>query len=78
MTAEAPSLAKEIRSGRSQGNLARTPDVAVVIHLNLVSGPCGRHRYHTALSTKHWEVRDSESERERESLRERLGERELY
>jgi hypothetical protein len=30
-----------IRTGRSQGNLARTPDVAVVISLKQVFGPCG-------------------------------------
>jgi hypothetical protein len=29
------------RKGRSKGNLARTPDVAVVISLKLVFGPCG-------------------------------------
>ena len=26
---------------KSRGNLARTPDVAVVIPLKLLSGPCG-------------------------------------
>ena len=36
-----PVTRKEFRIGRSQGNLARTPDVAVVIHLKLVFGPCG-------------------------------------
>jgi hypothetical protein len=35
------SDAKEFRTGRSQGNLARTPDVAVVIPLKQVFGPCG-------------------------------------
>jgi len=34
-------LAKEFRTERSQGNLARTPDVAVVISLRQVFGPCG-------------------------------------
>jgi hypothetical protein len=32
---------EEFRIGRSQGNLARTPDVAVVIPLKQVFGPCG-------------------------------------
>jgi hypothetical protein len=32
---------KEFRTGRSQGKLARTPDVAVVISLKQVFGPCG-------------------------------------
>jgi hypothetical protein len=36
-----PVTRQEFRIGRSQGNLARTPDVAVVIHLKLVFGPCG-------------------------------------
>ena len=36
-----PVTRKEFRIGRSQGNLARTPDVAVVISLNLVFGPNG-------------------------------------
>jgi len=35
-----PVTRKEFRIGRNQGNLARTPDVAVVIHLKLVYGPC--------------------------------------
>jgi len=34
-------VAKEFRTGRSRGNLARTPDVAVVIPLKQVFGPCG-------------------------------------
>ena len=33
--------AKEFRTGRSQGNLARTPDVAVVTPLNNFLGPEG-------------------------------------
>ena len=41
VTAEAPSLAKEFRTGRSQGNLARTPDMAVVTPLNNFLGPEG-------------------------------------
>jgi hypothetical protein len=36
-----PVTRKEFQIGRSQGNLARTPDVAVVICLKLVFGPCG-------------------------------------
>ena len=40
-TAEVQSLAKEFRTGRSQGNLARTPDVAVVTPLNNFMGPEG-------------------------------------
>jgi hypothetical protein len=34
-----PVTRKEFRIGRSQGNLARTPDVAVVISLNNFLGP---------------------------------------
>ena len=34
-----PVTRKEFRIGRSQGNLARTPDVAVVISLKLVYTP---------------------------------------
>ena len=34
-----PVTHKEFRIGRSQGNLARTPDVAVVISLNNFLGP---------------------------------------
>ena len=36
-----PVTHKEFRKGKSRGNLARTPDVAVVIHFKLVFGPCG-------------------------------------
>jgi len=36
-----PTLGREFRTGKSQGNLARTPDVAVVIPLKQVFGPCG-------------------------------------
>ena len=32
---------QSFRTGRSQGNLAGTPDVAVVIPLKQVFGPCG-------------------------------------
>ena len=34
-----PVTRKEFRIGKSRGNLARTPDVAVVIHLNNFLGP---------------------------------------
>ena len=34
-----PVTRKEFRIGRIQGNLVRTPDVAVVISLNNFSGP---------------------------------------
>ena len=40
-TRRGPVTRKEFLIGRSQENLARTPDVAVVICLKLVSGPCG-------------------------------------
>jgi hypothetical protein len=36
-----PRNSQEFRKGKSRGNLARTPDVAVVISLKLVFGPCG-------------------------------------
>ena len=41
MVEEALQLAKEFRTGMSQGNLARTPDVAVVTPLNNFLGPEG-------------------------------------
>jgi len=34
-----PVTSKEFRIGKSRGNLARTPDVTVVIHLNNFLGP---------------------------------------
>ena len=45
--------AKEFRTGRSQGNLARTPDVAVVISLNNFSGPVDDTVTAQKCSTKH-------------------------
>jgi hypothetical protein len=44
------ALAKEFRTGRSQGNLARTPDVVVVIPLNNFLGPAGD----TVTADKHY------------------------
>ena len=45
--------AKEFWTGRSQGNLARTPDVAVVIHLNNFLGPVDDTVTAQKCSTKH-------------------------
>ena len=44
---------KEFRTGRSQGNLARTPDVAVVTPLNNFLGPEGDTVTAQKCSTKH-------------------------
>jgi len=43
-----PVTRKEFRTGRSQGNLARTTDVAVVISLKLVYTPVD-DRYHAPM-----------------------------
>ncbi len=48
-----PVTRKEFRIGRNQGNLARTSDVAVVICLKLVFGPCGSHHYSAITQHKH-------------------------
>jgi hypothetical protein len=45
--------AKEFRTGRSRGNLARTPDVAVVTPLNNFLGPEGDTVTAQKCSTKH-------------------------
>ncbi len=48
-----PVTRKGFRIGRSQGNLARTPDVAVVIHLNNFLGPVDDTVTAQKCSTKH-------------------------
>ena len=48
-----PVARKEFRIGRSQGNLARTPDVAVVISLNNFLGPVDDTVTAQKCSTKH-------------------------
>jgi len=48
-----PVTRKEFRIGRSQGNLARTPDVAVVISLNNFLGPVDDTVTTQKCSTKH-------------------------
>ena len=48
-----PVTRKEFRIGRSQGNLARTPDVAVVISLRLVYTPVDDTVTAPLCSTKH-------------------------
>ena len=53
-----PVTRKEFRIGRSQGNLARTTDVAVVISLNNFLGPVDDtvtvQKMQTSTSTKWW------------------------
>ena len=48
-----PVYPQQFRTGRSQGNLARTPDVAVVIPLNNPAGPEGDTVTAENCSTKH-------------------------
>ena len=48
-----PVTRKEFRIGKSRGNLARTPDVAVVIHLNNFLGPVDDTVTAQKYSTKH-------------------------
>ena len=48
-----PVTRKEFQIGRSQGNLARTPDVAVVISLNNFLGPVDDTVTSQTCSTKH-------------------------
>ena len=48
-----PVTRKEFLIGRSQGNLARTPDVAVVISLNNFPGPVDDTVTAQKCSTKH-------------------------
>ena len=53
-----PVTRKEFRIGRSQGNLARTPDVVVVISLKLVYTPVDDNvtATHKSQVTSHFEA----------------------